>query len=68
MSRRTWYLPSGAAVLLTSIVYVQVGYHLFFVEHRGNVVFVALGIVSFGTGALSLVGAYLLLTGGRGQT
>jgi hypothetical protein len=68
MSRRTWYVPSGAAVLLASIVYVQVGYHLFFVEHRGNVVFVAAGILSFVTGALSFVGAYLLLTGGRSQT
>jgi len=48
--------------VLASVVYIQVGYHLFFVEHRRDVVFVAAGILSLATGVLSFVGAYLLLT------
>ena len=68
MSRRTLHVICGIAVLFAGILYAHLVQHLFFVEHHEwNAAFVAELIASAAAGVFVFIGAYLLLTGGRGQ-
>lgn len=68
MNRRALHIICGVAVLFASILYAHVFHHVFFVEHQEkNALTMALAIVSFIAGIFCFVGAYLLLTGARGE-
>lgn len=68
---RTLHIASGISVVFTTLAFGHIVYHNtvhMVTKHGEGHLFVAVHtILAVALGALSLLGAYSLLTGGRGQ-
>jgi hypothetical protein len=69
--KRPLYIASGVAVVFTTLAFAHIMVHdtvHMIVDHRAQTLFIALHtILAAIVAVLSLIGAYFLLTGRRGQ-